>query len=103
MTPAAASSGAGWLPVVIVLGLACWASARRRRRARPSGPVRGRGLAFVVVTALVGVSLLLGTPAFAQPLGGKESREPDGPGTGLVGSLDPPKLSAGERGSVYNE
>ena len=35
VTPAAASSGAGWLPVVIVLGLALWASARRRRRARP--------------------------------------------------------------------
>ena len=38
MTAAAASSGAGWLPVVLVLGLAFWASARRRRRARPSGP-----------------------------------------------------------------
>ena len=47
--------------------------------------------------------MLLGTPAFAQPLSCKESPEPDRPGTGLVGSLDPPTLSAGEPGSVYNE
>ena len=106
MTPAAASSGAGWLPVVIVLGLALWASARRRRRARPQAPrsaPRRRGLALLIVTGLVGGSVLLGTPAFAQPLSCKESPEPDRPGTGLVGSLDPPTLSAGEPGSVYNE
>ena len=106
MTPAAASSGAGWLPVVIVLGLALWASARRRRRARPQAPrsaLRRRGLALLIVMGLVGGSVLLGTPAFAQPLSCKESPEPDRPGTGLVGSLDPPTLSAGEPGSVYNE
>ena len=106
MTPAAASSGAGWLPVVIVLGLALWASARRRRRARPQAPrsaPRRRGLALLIVMGLVGGSVLLGTPAFAQPLSCKESPEPDRPGTGLVGSLDPPTLSAGEPGSVYNE
>src|SRR5689334_23556076 len=103
MTPAAASSGAGWLPVVIVLGLAFWASARRRRRARPSGPVRRRGLALLIVTALVGGSVLLGSPAMAQPFSCKESPEPDRPGTGLVGSLDPPRASNGEIGSVYRE
>ena len=57
----------------------------------------------MIVTALVGGSVLLGTPAFAQPLSCKESPEPDRPGTGLVGSLDPPTFSAGEPGSVYNE
>ncbi len=103
MTPAAASSGAGWLPVAIVLGLALWAARRRRRRARPSGRTRRRGLALLVVTGLVGGSVLLGTPAFAQPLSCKESPEPDRPGTGLVGSLDAPAGSHGEPGSVYRE
>jgi hypothetical protein len=58
---------------------------------------------MLVVIGLVGGSVLLGTPAFAQGLECKESPEPDRPGTGLVGSLDPPTLSAGEPGSVYNE
>jgi hypothetical protein len=103
MTQAAASSGAGWLPVAIVLGLALWAARRRRVRSRPAGRARRRGLALLIVTGLVGGSVLLGTPAFAQPLSCKESPEPDRPGTGLVGSLDAPAGSHGEPGSVYRE
>ncbi len=112
MTPATASSGAGWLPVVIVLGLALWA-ARRRSRDHATWPPLATGgarqrpprraLALLVVTGLVGGSVLLGTPALAQPLSCKESPEPDRPGTGLVGSLDPPAGSHGEPGSVYRE
>jgi hypothetical protein len=60
-------------------------------------------VALLIVIGLAGGSMLLGTPAFAQGLSCKESPEPDRPGTGLVGSLDPPTLSAGEPGSVYNE
>ena len=47
--------------------------------------------------------MLLGTPAFAQSLECKEAPEPDRPGTGLVGSLDPPTYGVGEPGSVYYE
>jgi hypothetical protein len=57
----------------------------------------------VVVTGLVGASVLLGTPALAQGLDCREAPEPDRPGTGLVGSLDPPTYGIGEPGSVYNE
>jgi hypothetical protein len=104
VTPAAASTGDGWLPVAVVLGLALLAAARRRRRARASepGPPRRRW-ALLIVIGLVGGSVLLGTPAFAQPLSCKESPEPDRPGTGLVGSLDPPRASGGLEGSVYRE
>ena len=76
---------------------------RDRRAAAASGARPRRGVAMLVVTGLVGASALLGTPAYAQSVGCKEAPEPDRPGTGLVGSLDPPTLSAGEPGSVYNE
>ena len=101
--------------VAIVLGLALWAARRQPRRAtwpprarggapqHAPGHARQRGLALLVVVGLVGGSVLLGTPAFAQPLSCKESPEPDRPGTGLVGSLDPPAGSHGEPGSVYRE
>jgi hypothetical protein len=75
-----------------------------QRARRPADPERPRRrVALLIVTGLVVGSVLLGTPAFAQGLECKESPEPDRPGTGLVGSLDPPTLSAGEPGSVYNE
>ncbi|MEJ3655710.1 hypothetical protein WEH80_22325 [Actinomycetes bacterium KLBMP 9759] len=93
----------GWLPAVLVLLAAILVARRRRRRTEPPGPRSPRRAALVVVVALVGGSVLLGSPAIAQPFDCKQSPEPDRPGTGLVGSLDPPTLSAGEPGSVYNE
>jgi hypothetical protein len=95
-------AAAGWLPLALVLAAAVFAARRRRRRERPPGRPRRR-VALLLVTGLVGASVLIGQPAFAQPFNCKESPEPDRPGTGLVGSLDPPTLSAGEPGSVYNE
>jgi hypothetical protein len=77
--------------------------ARRARRAAVATGGRRRGVALLVVTGLVGASALLGTPAFAQSLDCKEPPEPDRPGTGLVGSLDPPTYGIGEPGSVYYE
>ena len=80
------------------------------RRAGAAGPPRGRrgrspppGVALLVVAGLVSGSALLGRPAFAQSLDCKEAPEPDRPGTGLVGSLDPPTYGIGEPGSVYYE
>ena len=101
MTGEGVPAGAGWLPAVLVLTAAVLVGLRRRRRrdsARPS-----RRAALLLVTALVGGSVMLGQPAMAQPFDCKEAPSPDRPGTGLVGSLDPPTLSAGEPGSVYNE
>ena len=89
------------LPVILVLAAAVLVAIVRPLRARRAAAGRPRrSVALLVVTGLVGASVLLGTPAFAQSLECKEAPEPDRPGTGLVGSLDPPTLSAGEPGSV---
>jgi hypothetical protein len=97
----------GWLPVALVVAVALLIGLRRRRRAirndRSDSARRHRSAAVLVVAALVGGSALLGQPAYAQPLSCKESPEPDRPGTGLVGSLDPPTYGVGEPGSVYDE
>ena len=92
------------LPVILVLAAAVLVAIVRPLRARRAAAGRPRrGVALLVVTGLVGASVLLGTPAFAQSLECKEAPEPDRPGTGLVGSLDPPTYGVGEPGSVYYE
>ncbi|HEY2205448.1 MAG TPA: hypothetical protein VGH99_13335 [Pseudonocardia sp.] len=58
---------------------------------------------MTVVAALVAGSALIGTPAFAAPFDCKEAPEPDRPGSGLVGSLDPAPLGLGAPNSVYAE
>jgi len=92
------------LPVILVLAAAVLVAIVRPLRARRAAAGRPRrSVALLVVTGLVGASVLLGTPAFAQSLECKEAPEPDRPGTGLVGSLDPPTYGVGEPGSVYYE
>lgn len=93
------------LPVFLVLATAVLVALVRARRARRAATATRprRGVALLVVTGLVGASVLLGTPALAQSLECKEAPEPDRPGTGLVGSLDPPTYGVGEPGSVYYE
>ena len=107
MTNGVLPAAYGWLPVALVVAVALLVGLRRRRRAirndRSAPARRHRSAAVLVVAALVGGSALLGQPAYAQPLSCKESPEPDRPGTGLVGSLDPPTYGVGEPGSVYDE
>ena len=99
----------GWLPVALVVAGAVPAVVhgrgprRRPEPDRPVGPRRRRLAAVLVVVGLVGGPALIGQPAYAQTLSCKESPEPDRPGTGLVGSLDPPTYGVGEPGSVYDE
>jgi hypothetical protein len=96
----------GWLPAALVVLAAVLVAAHRRRRARSGGagaPARRRWPALLLVIGMVAGSVLLGSTASAQPFSCKESPEPDRPGTGLVGSLDPPRSSNGELGSVYRE
>jgi hypothetical protein len=102
--PGEPPGAAGVLPVVLVLLAAVLVAARRRRRSpgRPAAAPRRR-VALLVVAGLVGGSVLIGSPAVAQPFDCKESPEPDRPGTGLVGSLDPPRPAGGVEGSVYRE
>jgi len=100
--PAEVPAGAGWLPVALVLAVAVLVGLHRRRRARGDAPPRRR-VSLLIVAGIVGGSVLIGQPAFAQPFDCKEAPEPDRPGTGLVGSLDPPRASGGVEGSVYRE
>ena len=102
--PEGPPAAAGGLPVALVIAAAVAVALRRgraRRRRTPRQP--RRRLAVLVVTGLVGGSIMLGQPAFGQGFDCKESPEPDRPGTGLVGSLDPPRASGGLEGSVYRE
>lgn len=109
MTPSLLPASFGWLPVVMILAGAVPAVMLVRRvhqRRRSDAPVRTgrhRVASVLVVLGLVAGSALVGHPALAQPLSCKESPEPDRPGTGLVGSLDPPTYGVGEPGSVYDE
>jgi hypothetical protein len=102
-------AGAGWLPVALVVAAAVLVAVRRRLRARRAAAGAEerqrprRRVALLVVTGLVGASIMLGQPAFAQTFDCKESPEPDRPGTGLVGSLDLPRANGGLEGSVYRE
>lgn len=55
-----------------------------------------------MVVALLFGSMLLGPSAWADQFDCKQAPEPDRPGSGLVGSLDP-AVNVGEPNSVYNE
>ncbi|MBO0877499.1 MAG: hypothetical protein J2P19_29320, partial [Pseudonocardia sp.] len=91
------------IAVLLVVGLALVIGLRRRACERRNH-ARGRHkLARVAVVAgLVAVFGLIGAPAYAAPFDCKEAPEPDRPGSGLVGSLDP-AVNVGEPHSVYNE
>jgi hypothetical protein len=70
--------------------------------------LRGRTAAalLIVVIALFGLQAVLGAPALAQVPGVddcKEAPNPERPGSGMVGAIDPTPLQAGAPDSVYHE
>ena len=77
----------------------------RAPRASRSGGSRlgGRAARVAVVAGLLAGSMLIGVPAYASPFDCKDAPEPDRPGSGLVGSLDPAPLGIGAPNSVYAE
>lgn len=65
--------------------------------------VQRRG-AFLAVTTLIAIQALVGAPASAQGLDCKEAPNPERPGSGMVGAIDPaPMGSTGQPGSAYYE
>ncbi|MBV9846968.1 MAG: hypothetical protein JOZ47_18170 [Kutzneria sp.] len=83
-----------WLTTVITAVLV-WRLRRGHNR-----PVR-RGAVVAVVAALLGIQALIGTPAFAAPT--DCAPNPERPGSGMVGALDPAALGTGQPGSVYDD
>ena len=70
--------------------------------------LRGRTAAalLIVVIALFGGQAALGAPALAQVPGVEDCKDapnPERPGSGMVGAIDPTPLQAGAPGSVYHE
>lgn len=88
------------LAAALVVG---WRRSGRAREKRERRPGRGRRRALVTVVTLVTGLVLVGLPASAAPLDCKAAPDPDRPGTGLVGSLDPAPIGVGAPGSVYHE
>lgn len=84
------------LSVVTALAVLAW---RRFRHGR-TRPLR-RGVVLSVVVAILGMQALIGTPAFAAPT--DCAPNPERPGSGMVGALDPAALGTGQPGSVYDE
>lgn len=82
--------------MVVVLAAALLIAVRRRSR---RGPVRGRTRALLLVTAILGFNLALGSPAMAQD-SCAQAPNPERPGAGMVGALDPPQGN-GEKDSPY--
>lgn len=85
------------LAILAAAVVAGWWGSRRSGR-RP-----GRRRSVLVVTAMLTGFVLMGAPASAQAFDCKAAPDPDRPGTGLVGSLDPAPIGVGTPGSVYDE
>jgi len=81
---------------------------RRRSGETGSGRTRGRRPALLIITLIVGAQAFIGAPAMAQiPIPGiedcKDAPNPEHPGSGMVGVLDPTPLNQGSDPSVYRQ
>ncbi|WP_199441495.1 hypothetical protein [Umezawaea beigongshangensis] len=73
--------------VLLVLGVVAVLHARRRARRAPGAVVPRRGAAMAVVVAITALQVVLGAPAAHAANCGVPN--PERPGTGMVGALDP--------------
>ena len=77
--------------------IAVLARARRRALGIPRRPRSRRARVLVLVSALLGLQAFIGVPAMAA---GCDAPNPERPGSGMVGALDPP-IGNGLPGSPY--
>ncbi|HEU5471151.1 MAG TPA: magnesium transporter [Actinophytocola sp.] len=84
---------------VLALVAALLIAVRRHRRAPRTPASRGRSRALLLVIAVLGFNLAIGGPAMAQD-SCAEAPNPERPGSGMVGALDPPQ-GQGEANSPY--
>ncbi|WP_246868301.1 hypothetical protein [Saccharopolyspora sp. ASAGF58] len=59
--------------------------------------------AFALVAGLIAIQALIGAPAWGQGFDCKEAPNPERPGSGMVGALDPAPMGVGNPGSAYDE
>ncbi|MGH3877724.1 MAG: magnesium transporter [Actinophytocola sp.] len=92
------------ITILVVVAAALILTARRRRRHSATRVRSSRGAALLVVSALLGLSTLIGTPAMAQPADDTSCAPfPERPGAGMAGAVDPPQgngLRGGENSGV---
>jgi len=92
------------LTILVVVAVVLFFVARRRKKrgaaSRPADRRRGRVASFVVVTAIVGMQTIFGSPAMAQPTDTSCAPFPERPGAGMVGAIDPSQGN-GEAGGPY--
>lgn len=99
-----------------LLGVLLMARQRSRREGRLGGVGRGEGALpggssgrqrtlLLLIGVLLSAQAVVGAPALAQnPFGDcKEAPNPERPGSGMVGALDPTPVGHGQPGSVYAE
>ncbi|WP_436494094.1 magnesium transporter [Actinokineospora sp. HUAS TT18] len=79
---------------LVVVAATLLIAARRRKRS----PLTRKGLTMVAVIGIIGLQAVLGTPAMAQDTSCVPN--PERPGAGMVGALDPPQGN-GEADSPY--
>lgn len=90
--------------IVIALAMAVVPVMARRRVRRVGARFRRspRRGALLAVVALVGIQAMAGAPASAQPFDCTEPPNPERPGSGMVGALDPAPIGVGQSGSAYD-
>ncbi|MGW5645117.1 hypothetical protein ACWEV3_00105 [Saccharopolyspora sp. NPDC003752] len=95
-------SGAALATALFALVVAMLFRRHRKRRERLAAGAPKRR-AFALVAGLIAIQALIGAPAWGQGLDCKEAPNPERPGSGMVGALDPGSLGTGYPGSAYNE
>ncbi|GAA3541420.1 hypothetical protein GCM10022222_26310 [Amycolatopsis ultiminotia] len=89
-----------WTLAFVLAFAAGWHALRKRiREAGPSGRRPSRRASMLAVVAIIGMQTVLFAPS-ADAAGCGESPNPERPGSGLVGALDPAE-GHGEAGSAY--
>ncbi|GAA2777490.1 hypothetical protein [Saccharopolyspora taberi] len=89
--------------VLTLTGVVIVAALLARRRPARRSPARRRRGAAAVVAAIVGLQALIGAPALGQGSDCKEPPNPERPGSGMVGAIDPAPMGTGQPGSAYDE
>ena len=74
---------------------------RRSRAGRPRGRRARTFSVMLIVSALLGIQIVIGVPAFADECG--EAPIPERPGAGMVGAIDPPGLNHGDPTTNYGK